>query len=222
MKLRWIGFMLVVPMVGATVVWYRHGGPQPPGTLRSNVAVGNLDAPWKNEVEGAHEEATQNARYDASYVRIAYPDGDVPITQGACTDVVIRSMRHAGYDLQQLIHEDIARRPSAYPRASRAPDTNIDHRRIPNQIAFFKKYGEQLTNDVSSSTLKDWRGGDVVYWETMPGCEHTGVVSDLLGPSGNPMVIHNIAGCTEEDVLTKWKIIGHYRYPASRDVNRKS
>ena len=212
MKLRWLGIVLVLPVAGAAMVWYRHGKPQPPGTLRSNVAAGKLDSPWKNELAEAHEQARENARYDNSYVRIAYPDGDVPSTQGACTDVVIRSLRAAGYDLQKLIHDDIVARPSAYPRVKQ-PDTNIDQRRVPNQIVFFKKYGEQLTNEVSPSTLKDWRGGDIVYWSMPDNGEHTGVVSDMLGPSGVPMVIHNIAGCTEEDVLTKWTIAGHYRYP---------
>ena len=214
MRFRWIGLLPALAVAGGTYAWHRHGSAQPPGTLRSTVTVGKLDAPWKNEVEGAHLQAQQGARYDASYMRIAYPNGDVPITQGACTDVVIRSLRHAGFDLQKLIHEDILARPSAYPRVKQ-PDTNIDHRRIPNQIAFFQKYGEQLTNDVSPQTLDQWRGGDIVYWELPMNHEHTGVVSDRIGPNGIPLVIHNIAGCTEEDALTEWKIIGHYRYPPS-------
>ena len=216
MKLRWIGIAIALPVAAGALVWYRRVMPQPPGTLRSTVTVGKLDAPWKNEVEGAHEQAEQGAVYNASYVQIAYPDGDVPITQGACTDVVIRALRHAGFDLQKLIHDDIIADPSAYPLHGHAPDTNIDQRRIPNQIAFFKRHGEQLTNEVSPSTLDQWRGGDIVYWQLPLNHEHTGVVSDRIGPSGVPMVIHNIAGCTEEDALTRWTIVGHYRYPASR------
>jgi len=222
MKARWVVVALALPVVGGAVIWMRRGAPQPPGTLVSSVTLGHLDAPWKNEVEGAHQQAEQNARYDASYVRIAYPNGDVPITQGACTDVVIRSLRHAGFDLQQLIHEDMIKHPKDYPHPERKPDSNIDHRRIPYQIAFFNKYGEKLTNEVSPSMLDQWRGGDIVYWQTSPVSEHTGVVSDVIGPSGVPLVIHNITGCTQEDALTRWKIVGHYRYPASAPrVNRK-
>ena len=216
MKLRWIVFVLAIPVAGATVIWYRRGSSQPPGTLRSNVVAGKLDTPYKNILEGAHLQATQGARYDASYVRIAYPNGDVPSTQGACTDVIIRAYRHANIDLQKLIHEDMKKSPREYPRRSNPLDTNIDHRRVPNQIVFFKKFGKTLTMDATTASLKEWRGGDVVYWKLPMGLDHTGIVSDRLGPSGMPMVIHNIAGCTEEDALTEWKIVGHYRYPPDR------
>lgn len=213
MKLRTLGLLLAIPVIGASVVWFRRGSPQPPGSLQSSVALGKLDAPWKNVVEGAHEQARQGARYDASYVRIAYPNGDVPITQGACTDVIVRAFRHAGYDLQKLMHEDMKKTPRDYPRRSNPLDSNIDHRRVPNQIVFLKKFGKSLPLGVSGSSIKEWRGGDVVYWKLPMGLDHTGIVSDRVGASGLPMVIHNIAGCTEEDCLTEWKIVGHYRYP---------
>ena len=211
MKLRTLGLLFAIPVIGASVVWFRRGSPQPPGTLQSSVALGKLDAPWKNVLESAHEQALQGARYDASYVRIAYPNGDVPITQGACTDVIVRAFRHAGYDLQKLIHEDMEKSPHDYPRRSTPLDSNIDHRRIPNQVVFFKKFGKALSNDVTGDAANEWRGGDIVVWKTP--LDHTGIISDRVGRSGLPMVIHNIAGCTEEDCLTAWKIVGHYRYP---------
>src|SRR2546423_15461166 len=123
MKGKWIAVALILPVLAIAVVRYRRGAPQPAGTLKSAVAVGTHKFAWENEVEGAHDQAAQNARYDASYVRIAYPNGDVPINQGACTDVVIRSLRHAGYDLQALIHEDMKKRFKEYPRREAAPDS---------------------------------------------------------------------------------------------------
>jgi len=45
--------------------------------------------------------------YDASYRSLDYPMGYPPSGQGACTNVVIRSLRAGGHDLQALVHEDI-------------------------------------------------------------------------------------------------------------------
>ena len=164
-------------------------------------------------VEGAHRQVGEGAVYTVGYFRIGYPNGDLPRNQGVCTDVVVRSFRNAGYALQRLIHEDMARRFKTYPRREAKPDSNIDHRRCPNLTWFFKSYGRTLTNKVSPETLKAWKPGDVVFWKLDNGLDHTGVISDRTNASGIPLVIHNISVCKEEDVLTTWKIVGHYRYP---------
>src|SRR5262245_37479750 len=46
-------------------------------------------------------------RYDPAYIRIPYPNGDVPADTGVCTDEVIRSYRALGIDLQKEVHEDM-------------------------------------------------------------------------------------------------------------------
>jgi len=84
-------------------------------------------------VEGAKLQCDPPAHYDASYRSIPYPNGDVASDRGACTDVVIRALRHAGYDLQKLIHEDIKKHLADYPKHGERPDPNIDQRRVPNQ-----------------------------------------------------------------------------------------
>ncbi len=53
--------------------------------------------------------------YNASYCLLSYPNGDPPAGQGACTDVVIRSLRAGGYDLQSLVHDDMTRHWDQYP-----------------------------------------------------------------------------------------------------------
>jgi len=164
-------------------------------------------------VEGAHRQVAEAAVYTTGYYKIGYPNGDLPRNQGVCTDVVIRSFRAAGYDLQKLIHEDMGRRFKSYPRREAHPDSNIDHRRCPNLAWFFKSHGRTLPNAVSPTTLKTWKPGDVVFWKLDNGLDHTGVISDRVNSSGVPLVIHNISVCREEDVLTTWKIVGHYRYP---------
>src|SRR5580700_5706980 len=88
-------------------------------------------------------------RYDPAYVRIPYPGGDVPADTGVCTDEIIRSYRSVGVDLQKEVHEDMARSFDLYPRRWRwlnsRPDSNIDHRRVPNLMVFFARKGESLT-----------------------------------------------------------------------------
>jgi len=154
--------------------------------------------------------------YDPAYVRIAYPGGDVPRDRGVCTDVVVRALRHANYDLQRLIHEDMKKHFALYPKkwGLKRADSNIDHRRVPNQMQFFERFGQTLTKTAAPSTASQWRAGDIVCWRFSNGLYHTGIVSDRLNAEGLPFVIHNLSTCVEEDCLAAWKIIGHYRYPA--------
>jgi uncharacterized protein YijF (DUF1287 family) len=160
-------------------------------------------------VRGAH--AQEGDTYDASYRTIAYPNGDVPAGRGACTDVVIRALRHAGFDLQQLVHEDVIAAPHAYRIAK--PDPNIDHRRVLNLMVFFERHGRVLPTDYSAATRETWQPGDIVCWRINPRETHTGVISDGVSSDGRPLVIHNTYRTVEADVLTSWTIIGHYRYP---------
>jgi uncharacterized protein YijF (DUF1287 family) len=153
---------------------------------------------------GARAQLSPPAVYDASYQRMSFPNGDVAWGRGACSDVVVRAFRCAGYDLQRLVHED--RKARGLPT-----DTNIDHRRVRNHAEFFRTHGRVLTNSTDDSLA--WKPGDVVYWKLDNGLDHTGVVTWRMGRSGLPMVVHNISQTKEEDVLAKWRIVGHYRYP---------
>ncbi|HHY37856.1 MAG TPA: DUF1287 domain-containing protein [Clostridia bacterium] len=166
-------------------------------------------------VIGAREEVKRGTIYDASYRAIGYPGGDVPLGRGACTDVVVRAFRKAGIDLQVLIHEDMKEHFDIYPQlwGMSGPDPNIDHRRVPNQMKFFERNGRTLTLSTAPEDLDEWRWGDVVYWRFPNGLLHCGVVSDRTGRSGLPLVIHNAGMASEEDCLTRWEIIGHFRYP---------
>ncbi len=165
---------------------------------------------------GARQEVKNHIRYNASYVRIDYPGSDVPSDQGACTDVIIRAFRNAGIDLQKLIHEDMQNNFELYPQiwGLDGPDSNIDHRRVPNQITFFKCYGLELSTDPRKNP-DDWKWGDIVYWRFPNGEQHCGIISDRKKGNGIPLVIHNAGIAREEDCLTRWEIIGHYRYPPS-------
>src|SRR5687768_9589025 len=92
------------------------------------------DATAQSIIDGAL--AQLGTKYTTGYFSIDYPNGDLPPDQGVCTDVVVRALRTAGYDLQKLMHEDMKANFGKYPKryGLSKPDPNIDHRRVPNQI----------------------------------------------------------------------------------------
>lgn len=151
--------------------------------------------------------------YDGRYRTIPYPNGDVPATIGVCTDVVIRAYRAIGVDLQQRVHEDMARAFARYPKqwGLRRPDSNIDHRRVPNLQTYFKR---QRADVAVSTDGKDYQAGDLVTWMLPGALPHIGVVSDRRTDDGaRPLVVHNIGyGPKLEDMLFSFEITGHYRY----------
>lgn len=162
-------------------------------------------------LESARRQLNPPAVYDASYKALSYPGGDVSGDRGACSDVVIRALRWAGYDLQKLIHADMAK--ATYPRAGGKRDKNIDHRRVANQVIFFARHGLKLS--ITAFRPERFKPGDIVTWKLPSNLDHIGIVSDR-SQNGRPMMIHNIAGTAEEDVLTAWKMTGHYRFPKPR------
>jgi uncharacterized protein YijF (DUF1287 family) len=152
-----------------------------------------------------------------------FSGGVPPENKGACVDVVIRSLRAAGINLQELMYDDIRAYPEAYPLQrwnQTKADPNIDHRRCPNQIVFFKRHGIQLTTRVdprSAGNISQWQGGDIVFWDlaNRGAIDHVGIVSDKRNRRGIPYVVHHLppGRVAEEDSLTRWKIVGHFRYP---------
>ena len=166
-------------------------------------------------VAAAIERTHHSVRYVSDYVRIPYPGGDVPADTGVCTDEVIRSYRALRVDLQKEVHEDMLQNFSAYPNQRRwrlaHPDSNIDHRRVPNLMIFFQRKGEALP--ITTRAI-DYAPGDLVTWDLGRNLPHIGIVVDQKTAwSGRYMVVHNIGeGPRMEDVLFNWKITGHYRY----------
>jgi uncharacterized protein YijF (DUF1287 family) len=168
----------------------------------------------------AHAQVGVTRQYDGSYVRLAYPGGDVPADRGVCTDVVIRAYRAAGLDLQKAVHEDMRAHFTAYPKlwGLARPDRNIDHRRVPNLETWARRAGHALPVGTDAAA---YRPGDLVSWRLPNGLPHIGLVSDRRAPdgSGRPLVVHNIgAGARVEDVLFAWPPVGHFR--VFRDPSR--
>ncbi len=198
-----------------------------PRHIRSTFSFGLLLASltaWPQEAasfaqrlsDAAVERTRHEIRYDGAYLRIAYPGGDVPSDTGVCTDVVIRSYRAVGIDLQKEVHEDMKAAFGAYPKiwGLSRPDTNIDHRRVPNLARFFERNGKSIA---VSSDPAGYLVGDIVTWDLGRGIPHIGIVVDHRSADGRRfMVVHNIgAGPKLEDVLFGWRVTGHYRYVSS-------
>jgi len=162
-------------------------------------------------LEGAYQQVGTTTIYDGSYRRLPFPGGDIPLERGVCSDVLVRAYRHAGLDLQLLVNQDMSRSFLSYPQlwGLSKPDPNIDHRRVPNLAAFFRRNGTTLP---VSARASDYIAGDIVTWRLASGVPHIGLVSDR-SQSGRLLVIHNIgAGAQVEDVLFSNAITGHYRY----------
>ena len=153
--------------------------------------------------------------YTPDYVSIKYPNGDVPAKTGVCTDVIIRSYRKLGIDLQKEVHEDLKANFSLYPNLKKwglkKPDTNIDHRRVPNLEVFFTRKGKKL--EVSNNP-NDYKTGEIVTWMINGKLPHIGIVTHKKSADGKrPLLVHNVGGGQVlEDCLFSYEIVGHFRY----------
>ena len=186
----------------------------PVATAQETATQSPAITPWSTAlIQSAREQIGVTLIYDGSYQRLDFPNGDIPRQRGVCTDVVIRALRDAhGFDLQSKIHADMKAHFASYPKiwGLTRPDSNIDHRRVPNLITYFKRHGAEVSlND----NPQDYLPGDIVTWMLRPGTPHVGIVSDRVDPqSGNPLIIHNIGwGTRENDILFTYRMTGHFR-----------
>lgn len=151
--------------------------------------------------------------YDPKYVSIPYPNGDVPKDRGVCTDVVIRAYRKLGIDLQKEVHLDMKKNFSLYPKTwgLKRPDTNIDHRRVPNLQVYFTRKGKSLG---VSKKASDYKTGDLVTWMIGWKLPHIGIATNRKSVDGKRnLIVHNVgSGQVLEDCLFRYEITGHYRF----------
>ena len=181
--------------------------------LLTSVTVSGQNDFYEILADSALTLTADRVTYDPSYFKLDYPNGDVPSDKGVCTDVIIRAYRKLGIDLQKEVHEDMKLNFGMYPKnwGLSQPDTNIDHRRVPNLMKYFERHGTVLP---ITQNPTDYKPGDIVCWNLGGGITHIGIVSDKkVKNSERPLIIHNIgSGQVLEDVLFDFRIIGHYRY----------
>lgn len=165
-------------------------------------------------IDGAIDQVGKTTSCDPSYQKLDYPNGDVPIETGVCSDVIVRAFRKAGIDLQKDVHEDMMNNFGAYPTrwGLKSPDANIDHRRVPNLMTYFARKGKSLTSVAGG---ENFLPGDIVSWDLGGGYTHIGMVTNIwYKPTQRYLVVHNIGCCGTriDDSLFAWTITGHYRY----------
>lgn len=153
-------------------------------------------------LQSAREYIETEPKYKSKYYISGYPDDGY----GVCTDVVAFALRGAGYDLMQLVNEDIKARGSDY--GIDEPDINIDFRRVRNLKIYLDHTAISLTTDVHD--IEEWQGGDIVVFK-----KHIGIVSDRRNKNGVTYVIHHNSSMQqsyEQDILeSRDDITGHYR-----------
>ena len=153
-------------------------------------------------LESVREYIATKPKYKSKYYEGGYPDDGY----GVCTDVVAFGLLGAGYDLRELVNEDILNNYDRYDID--AVDKNIDFRRVKNLEVYFSYNSIPLTLDIYD--ISSWQGGDIVIFNN-----HIGIVSDKRNRDGIPFVIHNANPYQlgyEEDILKlRSDIVGHYR-----------
>ena len=194
----------------AAVSWLNPVQASPPAPATSGIAVSTFA---RALIDAAERQIGVTVTYDGAYQGMDYPGGDIDISRGVCTDVIIRALRDGhDLDLQKLVHEDMRAAFSTYPTnwGLSSTDRNIDHRRVPNLQAYFNRAGYDLPITDSPT---DYLPGDLVTWMLPRNLPHIGIVTDRTSPDGKrPIIVHNVgAGARLNDFLFAYPITGHYR-----------
>lgn len=150
-----------------------------------------------------------------------YPTNNIWIS----TDVISMVLKDVGYDLMELIYEDMGAHKEDYPldiKGRDEPIKYIDFRDVFFQEQFFKRNALELNlawdpqdpnNDIQ------WQPGDIVYFQFDPENPYMdlgGFISSRTNDNGVPLVImisKEFGSVSEVDVLEEYTIVGHFRYP---------
>jgi uncharacterized protein YijF (DUF1287 family) len=196
------------------------------GAIASTVLLGKTPDSGTKLAVAARAQVGVTTGYDPRYAHIPYPGGDVPRSTGVCADVIVRAGRDAlALDLQKLVHEDMVRDFSAYPRtwAMTHPDTNIDHRRVLNLETFWHRTRCELWHASAPMPGNNFavplQVGDILTWRLDARLPHIGmVVADSVFST---RIVHNWGNGAEESSLLTFsphRAIGHYRWPSIGSV----
>ncbi len=203
--------LLLAFAAGCHPVRRSRAAAPPPSTLKPLPVTASPELTLV--IQSAIDQTSVTTGYDPSYVKIDYPNGDVPEDRGVCADVIVRAFRKGGVDLQKAVHDDMKDAWTEYPKKWKAsgPDANIDHRRVLNLMTYFER---QSKSQPVSTNADDYLPGDVVTWDLASGLDHIGIVVNLWADKEKRyLIVHNVgAGTKVEDVLFAWKITGHYRF----------
>lgn len=162
----------------------------------------------------ALERARHITQFDDTYKKIKFPRGDVPVNTGNAADDIVRSFRSIGIDLQEKIYLDMMDSFASYAKNKKdaKPDTNIDHRNLPNLQVFFARHGKSLP---VTRKVDDYKPGDIITCRTQENKSHIAIVVPSPTGGARPWIVHNMGwGPCIEDRLLEFTLTGRYRYPA--------
>lgn len=178
----------------------------------------------KKIVLRALELLDENMEYKYEY----YPETGYPTENvGVSTDVVAIVLRDCGYDLMELIYEDMSEHKEAYPMditGSKSVNKYSDFRHVFYQETFFKRHALELPSEYifgDENNNIQWQPGDIVFFqidEDNPHKDVAGIISSRKNDNGVPLVIINtkeLGEISEVDILLdpEYKIKSHFRYP---------
>lgn len=147
-------------------------------TATSPTRVARVDTETAEFLKAARAQVGVTLYYDPAYRKLDFPMGDVPQDRGVCSDVVVRAYRGIGVDLQAEVNADMEANFSKYPTkyGLSAPDSNIDHRRVPNLMTHFNRKGRSKP---ITKNPADYLPGDIVAWKFPRNQTHIGIVSEV-------------------------------------------
>ncbi|MBQ1288768.1 MAG: DUF1287 domain-containing protein [Erysipelotrichaceae bacterium] len=204
-------FLLLLFLAAGFLIWHFRLFPQPYYT-DADFGITTFVSGHDEDGDGIDDQLDilQSAKaylatdpvYKSKYYETGYPDDQY----GVCTDVVAFALLDSGYDLKQLVYEDVLAHREDY--AIDVVDANIDFRRVRNLKVYFEHNWQSLSTDTKE--IEAWQAGDIV---TFRG--HIGILSDRRDRSGMPYVLHHAGHLQlsfEEDILPyREDITGHYR-----------
>ena len=113
-------------------------------TYKSNVDKDNDGIDDQTDIlNNVRDYIATKPQYESKYYAGGYPDDGY----GVCTDVVAFGLRGAGYDLRELVNEDIKNNPEKYNIKVR--DKNIDYRRVRNLFTYLEGNSINLSTDIT-------------------------------------------------------------------------
>ena len=156
-----------------------------------------------------------------TFPETGYPTNNIWIS----TDVISVVLRDCGYDLMDLIYNDMLEHKEDYPldiKGRNEPLKHLDFRHVFFQEQFFKRHALGLDNEFiidNEDNAVQWQPGDIIYFQFDPDDPYQdlgGFISSRSNDNGVPLVImisKDFGKVSEVDVLSEYKVVGHYRYP---------
>lgn len=163
---------------------------------------------------------------DIEYGYEVFPDSGYPSNNiWISTDIISMILNDNGFDLMELMYEDMTEHKEDYPmdiKGRKEAIKYIDFRDVFFQEQFFKRHALELPTDYTIDDPNNailWQPGDILYFQFDPENPYKdlgGFVSSRKNEEGVPLIIMisaELGSISETDMLLAYTIVGHFRYP---------